>query len=216
MTIQGPLRRNAEPHISLNKSIKNCEIILGNIQIYNAKFDSNIQFTNLIEVTEYIIIFQPLNIKSLQEIFPKLAIIRGDRLYQNYALTIFFSTEILNLNIKNLISIQRGSVFISKLLPTCYINTIDWNYILKDNKNTALITATNNDCHFEKCQSNCSITTSISANTEAIPRCWSERDCQIICPNECAHNCNVNTGKCCKNPNCMHCYNDTHCVACAK
>ncbi len=202
--IQGSML--SETTISLNKSIKSCEIILGSIQIYYAKLDS-IQFTNLIEVTDYILIFQIQNIKTLSELFPKLSIIRGDRLYQNYALTIFLSTALLNLNLKNLISIQRGSIFISKLIPTCYITTVDWNYILKDDKNTALITATNNDCHFENCQKNCT-----SSNSRT--RCWSERDCQLICPNECPNNCNINTLKCCKNLNCMHCYNDTTCVAC--
>ena len=205
---------DGKPSVSINKSIKNCEIILGSIQIYNVKFDSSlIQFTNLIEVTDYILIFQIKNVKNLGEIFPKLSIIRGDRLYQNYALTIFFSSTLVNLNIKSLISIQRGSIFISKLLPTCYITTVDWNYILKDKRNSALITATNNDCHFEKCPKNCSVTNSLN-NIDARPRCWSERDCQIICPNSCINNCNLITRNCCNNIKCMHCYNDSNCVAC--
>ena len=142
-----------------------------------------------------------------------MSIIRGDRVYKDFALTVFSSIQLLNLNFKSLISIQRGSVFISRLSLACYIKTIDWNYILKENKNTGLITATNNDCHFEKCQVNCSTTNNLNSNNEK--RCWTEHDCQIICPIECPNNCNVNTGKCCKNSSCMHCYNDTNCVGCS-
>lgn len=218
VTIQGPIAKNLDT-TKQESSIENCEIILGNIRILNAQFDTTISFKNLIEVTDYIIIFQPINLSTLKQLFPKLAIIRGDRLFKNYALTIFFSSTLINLNFNNLIAIQRGSIFISRLIHTCYINTIDWSYIIKDdssgNKNLALITSTNNDCHFERCPKSCKQTIG-SADNEAKFRCWSEHDCQIICPNECANNCNINTGECCDNKNCMHCYNSTKCVLCSK
>ena len=200
--IKGPIEKNKSPYISSNKSIENCEIVLGSIQIYTAILSSEIQFKKLVEVTDYVLIFQPYGVKSLDEIFPKLTIIRGDRLYQNYALTLFLSTQLLNLNFKSLKSIQRGSVFISRLSSTCYVRTINWNYIIKENKAPGLITTTNNDCHLEKCQKNCN------------NYCWSERECQNICPNECENNCNIKTGTCCENSNCMHCNNHTQCVAC--
>jgi hypothetical protein len=199
--------------ITDHNQIQSCDIIIGHVRILNARFqfenDTDTLFTNLVEVTDYILIFQASNIKTLEQLFPKLSVIRGDRLFKNYALTVFLCTSIVTINLKNLVSIQHGSVFLSRLYDACFVNTVDFDRILTDeNAVKPLIYMTNSDCYLEKCPNKCLI--------DGSNKCWSQFDCQIRCPIECQFNCNINErDKCCTNPDCYFCtgHND-ECISC--
>lgn len=143
--------------------------------------------------------------------FPKLSVIRGNHLFKNYALIVFLTNSLLKINLKSLIHIEKGSILLSRLYHTCYINTIDWDYLIKD-KSALKPTRTllNNDCFTQACKPQC-----MDSN------CWSDKNCQLKCPNNCETNCDLeNQSQCCSDPLCLYCRrgkNSTNvCVSCSK
>lgn len=165
-------------------------------------------FPNLIEITDYLLIFQAQNITNLDILFPKLSIIRGNNLFRNYALVLFLSNSLLQVNLKNLIQIDKGSILLSRLYHACYVNTIDWNYLIQEKTiNKPTLNLLNNDCISQSCSSKCPDS-----------NCWNENNCQKKCPNECPTNCNLaNTSQCCSDPSCLYCSPDPNtCISCAK
>ena len=160
--------------------------------------------------------FQIQNLKSLETIFPKLSIIRGHKLFKKYALIIFLTNSLLQINLKNLVHIQTGSILLSRLYHSCYINTIDWNYLIKDK--TAIkptINLFNNECFTQLCNSNCKYLTNNNSSNNI--NCWSEQNCQLKCPQTCSNNCNLDKPtKCCNNSLCLYCDSSNECVSCSK
>lgn len=159
-------------------------------------------------------IFNLKQVKTLDQIFPKLSIIRGDQLYKNFSLIILLSTSLERLNLINLVSIERGSVFISRLYQACNLDTISWNYLTKDkNAQSPVITLTNNDCSINNFSpKKCLI--SYDTKNRSTSYYWNDKSCQIICPFECSNSCNLATEKCCSSEKCLYCDKNELCVAC--
>ncbi len=156
------------------------------------------------------LIFQAKKIESLDRVFPRLAVIRGQNLFKNYSLVIFLTNSLLQLNLKALISINRGQILFSRLYNACFIKTIDWDYLSNEKQFQSNIELTNNECFNEKCHSRCNY------------NCWnSEKDsCQLKCPDPCKYNCYIDKpNKCCENKLCMHCESKnsiSKCLSCSK
>ena len=181
--------------------IQNCTMVLGHIRILNAKFldlNESIIFPHLIEITDYLLIFQVKNLDNLGTLFPKLTIIRGHNLFKSKALIVLMTNSLTKLYLKRLIHIDKGSILISRLYHACYINTIDWNYIIKNGSKPS-INLNNNECLGE-CSQNC----------------WSELSPQIKCSKSCDTNCDLESNnKCCINQYCSYCL-DNKCISCSK
>lgn len=194
--------------------IRNCSVVLGHVRILNARFYddwTNISalFPNLIEITDYLLIFQAQNVNSLDQLFPKLTLIRGDKLFKSYALIVFLTNSLVQLNLKRLVEIRNGSILLSRLYHSCYVHTIDWDYILKNRKPHGLQQSTinliNNNCFGQVCAPSCD-----GSN------CWSEKNCQLKCPNKCDRNCNLdNPSRCCSNQTCNYCTDSSDCLICS-
>lgn len=108
------------------------------------------------------------------------------------------TNSLTKINLERLIHIDKGSILISRLYHACYIDTIDWNYIIK-NGSKASINLNNNEC-FGQCNHNC----------------WSELSPQIKCSKSCDTNCDLkNTNKCCNDQNCLYC-KEKKCISCSK
>ena len=151
-------------------------------------------FPNLVEITDHLLIFQAKHVFSLENVFPKLALIRGHNLFKSYGLVIFLTNSLLRINLKSLMSISRGSILLNRLYHACYIHTIDWSYLSKEAPTIAL---TNNECFSQACHSNCKNN-----------NCWhsNENSCQLKCSDKCANNCYLDkVSECCSNELCMHC-----------
>ncbi len=203
--------------------------MVGYVRILNAKFEiesnnnsslrnasNDLVFHNLVEITDYLLIFQAQNLDNLARLFPKLSIIRGDKLFKNYALIIFLTNSLLQVNLNSLVSIEKGSILLSRLYHACYINTIDWNYLIKQRVHLKpTIGLINNECYTQSCKSACK-SHQITTNNNENQNCWSEKDCQLKCSTECKFGCNMsNTTQCCTNDLCSNCYNDSSCVSCS-
>jgi insulin-like growth factor 1 receptor len=230
ITIQGPIDWPASSSHRLDK-VKNCTLVIGHVKILNARFtiDSSNStttqalFPHLVEITDYLLIFQAQNLNSLEKVFPRLAIIRGHKLFKQYALIVFLTNSLLQINLKSLIRVEKGSILLSRLYHSCYINTIDWSYLLKDQTQVLkpTITLFNSECFSQLCSPNCGLKSQL--NTTALgTNCWSEKNCQIKCNPDCVNNCNLERPtECCASKLCMHCtgsgIRETEtCVSCAK
>jgi hypothetical protein len=166
-------------------------------------------FPHLVEITDYLLVFQVQNVHSLDVLFPRLSVIRGHNLFKNYALIVFLTNSLLKLNLIRLIHIESGSILFSRLHHTCYVNTIDWNYILKDPiANKPAITLINNECVSEGCMVKC----------KSSQGCWNENQCQLKCPKNCSNGCNLDdmvSNSCCSNSSlCLYCNKDNDCISC--
>lgn len=72
--------------------LKGCSVIIGSLQIvlmdgihdYN-----NYEYPELKEITHYLVLYRVKSLTTLSKLFPNLSLIRGQRLFLNYALIIF-------------------------------------------------------------------------------------------------------------------------------
>lgn len=95
----------------------------------------NISFPDLVEITGYLMLYRISGLKTLSNLFPNLAIIRGRDLFKDYALIIYEMIELADIGLKSLVEIERGNVRIEKNEKLCFVHTVNWRRI----------TAMNND-----------------------------------------------------------------------
>lgn len=196
ITLQGPINST-----KFNK-IRNCSVIVGHVRLLNARLDDpDASFVNLVEITDYLLVFQLHGRTSLATLFPKLTLIRGDQLFkQTFALVLFLASSLRDINIYNLMEIKHGTVLLSRLYQACYVNTVDWNYLIKNSTKPATIALSNNDCMNQICP--------------AGSNCWSETRYQLKC-NKCEACELTNTSICCNNSLCGYCFNQ-QCLTCSR
>jgi len=70
----------------------------------------HLSFPKLREVTDTLILFKVDGLQSLSQLFPNLALIRGQNLIHNYALIIFELSSLENVGLTKLMRIARGGV----------------------------------------------------------------------------------------------------------
>ncbi|XP_053558856.1 insulin receptor [Bombina bombina] len=174
--------------------LKDCTVIEGHLQIllmFKTKPEDfqGMSFPNLTLITDYLLLFRVYGLESLKDLFPNLIVIRGTRLFFNYALVIFEMVHLREIGLYNLMNIKRGSVRIEKNNELCYLNTIDWSLILESVQDNYI--GLNKD-NKEECgdvcpgavkgKSKCQATVVADIFAE---RCWTQDHCQKVCPPEC-------------------------------
>ncbi|XP_052100450.1 insulin-like peptide receptor isoform X1 [Mytilus californianus] len=190
--------------------LENCTVIEGSLSILlieGAKEEQyrQLSFPNLVEITDYLLLYRVYGLKTLSNIFPNLSVIRGQRLFFNFAFVAFEMMDLEELGLIGLTVIERGAVRLEKNPMLCYIDTIDWtriakgvdrkDHFIKDNKKTA-------EC-VDMCPAYCAATPkSEFENHREIKRCWTYNHCQknlaCYCGKDrfCIHN---KTGCCSEN-----------------
>ncbi|XP_012888957.1 PREDICTED: insulin receptor [Dipodomys ordii] len=206
--------------------LENCSVIEGHLQIL-LMFKTRpedfryLSFPKLIMITDYLLLFRVYGLESLKDLFPNLTVIRGSRLFFNYALVIFEMVHLKELGLYNLMNITRGSVRIEKNNELCYLATIDWSRILDSVEDNYIVL---NKDDKEECGDICPGTGKGKANCPAtvinghfVERCWTHSHCQKVCPTICkSHGCTAD-GLCCHSEclgNCSAPDDPTKCVAC--
>lgn len=87
--------------VNMFSQLRGCQVVEGFVQIVlidNADESdyANISFPELTEITDYLLLYRVNGLRSLGKIFPNLAVIRGNTLFENYALVAF---EMLHLQV---------------------------------------------------------------------------------------------------------------------
>lgn len=90
---------------------------------------SNYTFPELVEITGYLMLYRISGIKSLYDVFPNLAVIRGRDIFKDYSLIIYEIFDLEEIGLINLQTIERGNVRIEKNDQLCFADKIDWSLI---------------------------------------------------------------------------------------
>lgn len=206
--------------------LENCTVIEGHLQIlllFKTKSEDfrDLSFPMLTLITDYLLLFRVYGLESLRKLFPNLTVIRGTRLFFNYALVIFEMVHMREIGLYNLMNITRGAVRIEKNDELCYLSTIDWSQILDSVEDNYII---ENKDDKEECgdvcpgamqgKSNCPATV---INGNFIERCWTLEHCQRVCPAACKSQGCTPAGKCCHSEclgNCLEPNDPEKCVVC--
>ncbi|NXH15737.1 INSR protein, partial [Bucco capensis] len=215
--------RNNLTRLSL---LENCTVIEGHLQIllmFKTKPEDfrELSFPKLTMITDYLLLFRVYGLESLKGLFPNLTVIRGTRLFFNYALVIFEMVHLKEIGLYNLMNITRGAVRIEKNNELCYLSTIDWSRIL-DSVEDNYIVANKDDK--EECGDVCPGTVKGKSNCPPtvingifIERCWTHDRCQRVCPAACKSQGCTSDGQCCHSEclgDCTEPNNPERCVAC--
>uniref|UniRef100_A0A8C0WG88 Tyrosine-protein kinase receptor n=1 Tax=Castor canadensis TaxID=51338 RepID=A0A8C0WG88_CASCN len=206
--------------------LENCSVIEGHLQIllmFKTRPEDfrDLSFPKLIMITDYLLLFRVYGLESLRDLFPNLTVIRGSRLFFNYALVVFEMVHLKELGLYNLMNITRGAVRIEKNNELCYLATIDWSRILDSVEDNYIVL---NKDDKEECGDVCPGTAKGKTNCPAtvingqfVERCWTHSHCQKVCPTICkSHGCTAE-GLCCHSEclgNCSEPDDPTKCVAC--
>jgi hypothetical protein len=76
------------------RRLSDCRVVEGFVQIVlidhatESSF-ANLSFPHLREITHYLLLYRVNGLRSLRDMFPNLAVIRGETLFLNYALVVF-------------------------------------------------------------------------------------------------------------------------------
>uniref|UniRef100_A0A2K5RBA0 Tyrosine-protein kinase receptor n=1 Tax=Cebus imitator TaxID=2715852 RepID=A0A2K5RBA0_CEBIM len=205
------------------RRLENCTVIEGYLHILlisKAEDYRSYRFPKLTVITEYLLLFRVVGLESLGDLFPNLTVIRGWKLFYNYALVIFEMTSLKDIGLYNLRNITRGAIRIEKNADLCYLSTVDWSLILDAVSNNYIV----GNKPPKECGDVCPgameenpMCEKTAINNEYNFRCWTTNRCQKMCPSACGKRACTDNNECC-HPECLgSCSapdNDTACVAC--
>ncbi|EDV31140.1 uncharacterized protein Dana_GF15214, isoform A [Drosophila ananassae] len=150
--------------------LDNCTVVTGYVMITlitnpeeNCSY-SNYTFPLLTEITEYMIFTEVRGLTNITSMFPHLTVIRGRRLFLNYALGVTSMPDLELLAFPELVAIQRGHVYIGNCPKLCHIDGVNWD----------LLTLSPGENHIMAVSSNCSQPTCRGC---ASTTCWSDQHC---------------------------------------
>lgn len=196
--------------------LQGCRVVEGFVQILlidhaNDSAFSNLTFPDLVEITEYLVLYRVNGLRSVGRLFPNLTVIRGNSLFINYALVAFEMMHLQEIGLHSLTDILRGSVRFEKNPALCYTNTIDWDIIAKNGKGEHVISGNKprNGCPI--CEKGCPK----KETNKDEHLCWNKEHCQKMC-DTCEGGTCTSTGECCHRSCLGGCSGPTasNCTAC--
>ena len=145
--------------VSNCEPLRNCTTLQGSI-VVRATYSPNVKalfdasFPALREITGYLIIFYLRDTHSLSNLFPNLAVIRGQEQVVHYSLVIY-RTFLEKVTLPSLTVIKSGGVRIDHNDQMCYIETIRWRSIVLERslteENFGIAFYKNNENCYNKC-----------------------------------------------------------------
>jgi hypothetical protein len=108
--------------------LKNCKVVHGYLRISDINISNPFEF-DVQEITGYLLIESVSGISSLNQLFPKLSIIRGELLHQSHSLLITNNDDLVNIGLMQLSHILNGNVRIENNKLLCFVNTVNWKLI---------------------------------------------------------------------------------------
>lgn len=97
--------------------LRNCSVVDGFVRLLHfenvsAAVYENYQFPELVEITNYLVMYRVYNLTSIGKLFPNLAVIGGWTLFKHYSL-VLLHTDLKEVGLTKLVKIHRGGVWIS-------------------------------------------------------------------------------------------------------
>lgn len=175
---------------SLVRDLQDCRVVEGYVRIQLIDPGNNndtaelekLSFPKLREISHHLLLYRVSGLRSLAQLFPNLAVIRGASLFDQYALVAYEMFSLQDVALPKLAVIARGGVLLEKNPLLCYVNTVDWSRIVKDRtlgeNGLRLREGRMMPCP-QACPAHC-----VGGGEHA--RCWNEQYCQqSACPAQC-------------------------------
>lgn len=84
----------------------------------------------MVEITDFLLLYNVEGLQSLGKLFPNLTLIRGQKLFYNeYAIYVSELNQLQEVGLNKLTTIERGQVSFVNNGELCYVTTIDWDRI---------------------------------------------------------------------------------------
>ncbi|KAI8042118.1 insulin-like peptide receptor [Drosophila gunungcola] len=150
--------------------LDNCTVVTGYVMITLITSEQHCNFSDfsfplLTEITEFMIFTEVRGLVNITEMFPNLTVIRGRRLFLNYALGVTSMHDLQQLAFPQLVAIQRGQVYIGNCPKLCNIDRVNWD----------LLTLSRGENHIIMAAKNCSTPVCKGCSSAY---CWSNIYCQ--------------------------------------
>lgn len=192
---------------SLVSQLGNCSVVEGSLMVMLTRADevwANVSFPRLTEITGFLFFYRAMGLQSLGRLFPNLAVIRGNQLFENYALVVYEVESLVELGLSRLTDIQRGAVRIEKNPNLCHANTVDWNRIAPHAADGHHIVDNRDPSECAPCPEHCPFRDGRGGSGNRL--CWNRERCQKVCPSVCDRNhttCDNEAGTRCCDPKCL-------------
>ncbi|KAH8388337.1 hypothetical protein KR093_004502 [Drosophila rubida] len=210
------------------EQLRNCNVVVGHVRIANLQLPDNVNLaklrTNVTEITDYLLIYHTTALLTAQYIFPQLRLIRGRQLlFDQYAFVVYENRNLRELGLQHLVRIQSGNIRIENNPMLCFVDTVDWIYLLANStKQHFSIKGNRSPNHCPVCGG---LSSDYSYRIKNAVNCWSLQAMQLKlqppklegCPASCGRfGCDA-SGSCCdrncltgcasQNQNCTLCAN---------
>ncbi|KAH8369250.1 hypothetical protein KR009_005630 [Drosophila setifemur] len=208
------------------RKLQNCTYVVGHVRIaYVDVPDGNFSLeslsTNVTEISDFLMVYRCSGLLTLESIFPRLRIIRGQALlFDEYSLVVYENRNLRELGLVELLRVQRGFIRIESNPMLCFVETVDWMHMLGNG------TRQHFSIKHNKPPSHCPLCGGLSAdysfNQNSSEFCWNLNTSQLRpqpprlkdCPQACGINGCNNAGKCCDR-NCVTECSGQNCSLCA-
>lgn len=164
------------------EKLRGCRVVEGSVAILlmddlTIENFINYSFPELIEITGFLMLYRISGMKSLNDFFPNLTVIRGKELFNDYSLIIYEGLHLEDVGLTKLQTIVRGGVRIEKNTHLCFADRIDWSSIAPNGD--VVITKNKIASACPTCQNDCPKPR--NDPKAAYNLCWNQKDCQIKC-----------------------------------
>ena len=166
------------------EKLRNCTTVLGSVHLKGISLKNDkelakqIQFPLLKEITGHLIVTFLEDVRSLSDILPNLAVIRGRiaNLFKDYAFVVYRNAGLRTLGLNALTTVKQGGIKIEFNPFLCYLDRVRWKSLMNHEKYELSIGSNSQDC-FDKC-SGCQ--TPSGHGSSGISYCWAEekKNCQ--------------------------------------
>lgn len=109
----------------------NCTVIEGALVIRDVTLNNSTDspLLQVAEISDYLLLYNVRGVASLSRLLPRLAIIRGQRLFASRYSVAIIGTELVDIGLRSLLLVERGSVAVFDNFQLCLF-TIDWRTLL--------------------------------------------------------------------------------------
>lgn len=186
--------------LDLFERLRGCRVVEGFVHIllfdnFNETHFEKLSFPELTEITDYLLLYRVNGLRTLGQLFPNLAVIRGQSLFFTYALVIYEMASLQEIALYSLTDITNGLVRIDKNPVLCFVHSVDWMRITHNKGENFIKSIRNeNECPLcpgdditqDKQEENPRKCPSVTKGDQMRHLCWNREHCQKICPNNCS------------------------------
>ncbi|PAA54798.1 hypothetical protein BOX15_Mlig016060g2, partial [Macrostomum lignano] len=188
-----------------------------------------VYFPYLREVSEYVLLYRVSGLTSLDQLFPKLSVVRGMKTLDEYSFVLFDVLHLTSIGLPWLRHIGGpGGLRVDNSPMLCYLNTVHWSRVLGPRYASLMHfnhlqdqSQCSNPCPGEFTEVTIGSSVKRAYKSHCPGHCWNQDHCQSLCSESCGEaGCrvdNASLANSCCHANCLAGCDgpsDRNCVAC--